>query len=516
MTPRSPLAALALAAPLLATVAAHAQTPASAPADPAPATSTMQRHDGLLTVDYQVIKVPGDEPIDLLGFHVFRQVAEGIYLGAGAYGPHLKGEYGGFMAFDLGAHVRYPLGGGWLVSADLSGGGGGGGRNIEQSSTLSGTGGFVRAAVGLAYDFGPVALGINATRMKFRQSLIDGTQANVFLSVPFSYRSGAFALGGRALTPAEERQAASDAGESMLTFSLDNLRQIDPQGTNQETIRTADLQYAHFLAEDTYWFAALGIGYRGLPMYNQMMGGLGQRVRLSRHVTLYGQLGIGTGGYAPELIDTGPGLLIYPKASLEYALSRSTGLALSVGYLAAPEASSRNHTVALAFVKHWSSGDLGGDRGGEGPTRWQGVRFTTSLLTDFNLRYRDIDRDNVQMISIQFDTPLSGDWYLPVQASVATSDYRGYPGYGEVLAGVGRQTQAGPTDRWQLFGELMAGAIVHGLVVKANAGVRYQLNDQLAAQLALGHIESVDRSEKTFSTHSLGLGLSYRFSLPVR
>lgn len=502
-----------MAHPICLTLIGLAAAAAAQGSTQAPAGDGMRRNEALLMLDYQVIKIPGDAPLDLLGFHVHSKVRDWLYLGAGVYAPHVKGEYGGFMAFDVGAHLRYRLGGPWFATADLSGGGGGGGRSIAQSTVLSGTGGFVKGSLGLAYDFGPLAVGASATRMRFRQSLIDSTQANVFVTIPYTYLTGPFGRHGEALSAEDDRRAAAEMGENMLTVTLDNFRQIDPQGSNKGAVRTADLQYSHYFAPDTYWFAALGVGYSGLPIYNQMLGGIGRRVRLSQGLSLYGQVGVGSGGYAPELIDTGPGLLVYPKLAVEYALTRSLGLALSVGYLTAPQASSRNHTYGLALTQHLRAGGSG-DSGSA--ATWRGFRVSVFQQTEFNLRYRDIARDNLQLIGIQVDTPLGGAWYLPVQAAVATNDYLGYPGYGELLAGLGLQTRAGPQDRLQYFGQIMGGANVHGLGYKLGGGLRWLIDDRLSVHLAAGHIETRKSDGTRFSAHSLGIGLDYRFSVPMR
>ena len=125
-------------------------------------------------------------------------------------------------------------------------------------------------------------------------------------------------------------------------------------------------------------------------------------------------------------------------------------------------------------------------------------------------------RDNLQLIGIQVDTPLGGPWYLPVQAAVATNDYLGHPGYGELLAGVGLQTPAGPGARWQAFGQLVGGANVRGLGYKFSGGLRYIIDDRISVQLAAGHIETRKSDGRRFSADSLGLGLDYRFAVPIR
>ncbi|MBQ0929017.1 hypothetical protein KAK07_06380 [Ideonella sp. 4Y16] len=505
MTNRSRRLSSALTLGLLASLTAHAQ-------DSTPPDGSLRRHDALITLDYQKIKVPGDAPIDFMGFHLYHPVGERLHLGAGVYAPLVHGGYGGFMAFDLGAYLRQPISGPLFATAGLSAGGGGGGRSIAQSKVLSGTGGFVKGHVGLGWDFGRFAVGVNAAKVKFRSSAIDSTQANLFVEIPYSYLTGPFASQGTPLSAADERRAAAEVGENMLTVTLDNYRQSSPQGNFKGTLRLADLQYAHFFAPDTYWFGAIGVGYRGLPIYNQVLGGVGQRWRVAPNWALYGQLGLGSGGYSPEQIDTGPGLLVYPKLSAEYALSPTLGLSLSVGHMSAPKASSRNTTYGLALTHHLRPSRAGD----EGPSHWQGFRVSLFHQTDFKLVYRDIARPPLQMIGIQVDTPLNERWYVPVQAAVAYNAYLGYPGYGELLTGLGLQSRAAASDRWQWFGQAMVGANVHGTAAKASGGVRYILDDQMSLSLNLGRLEARSSAGRRFSADTVGLGVDYRFSTPTR
>lgn len=493
-----------------AATTALAQSPAALPSEPA----GLRPNAAMLMLEYQTIKVPGDKPIDLMGFHVYNKVFDGFYVGAGFYAPLFKGEYGGFVAADIGVHVRRGLVGPLFATAGLSAGGGGGGRSIEQSKLLSGTGGFAKGYLGVGYDFGDFTVGVSASKLKFRKSIIDGTQANLFVEMPYSYLTGPFSGHGQPLPPTDDRRAAQEMGENMLSLTLDNYRQIDPKGSNKSTVQIADLQYAHFFAQDTYWFAALGLGYRGLPLYNQLLGGVGRRLRLTPDITLYGQLGVGSGGYAPEVIDTNSGLLVYPKLAAEYALSRDLGLAFSVGYLTAPKGSSRNQTYGLNLIQHLRSG-----QGGDGPAKpasYQGLRVSVFHQTAYHLRYRDIDQPPLQMIGLQLDIPLGQRWYLPLQASGAYNAYLGYPGYAEVLAGIGLQTHAPPGDRLQAFGQLMGGANVHGKAAKLSAGLRYILSERLALNLTAGHMEARNASGARFNSDTLAVGLDYRFSIPTR
>jgi hypothetical protein len=528
MAPRTSISAGILVAGLVAGLSggtrAAAQTTEQAPG-PSPKARADQRtagagglrqNEGLVLLDYQSIRVKGDQPIDLMGFHVHNKVADGLYFGAGFYAPLIQGQYGGFTAFDIGVHARRPLAGRLFATAGLSAGGGAGGRSVEQAKALSGTGGFYKGYLGLGVDFNDFALGVNVSKMRFGRSAIDGTQANAFLEVPFGYLTGAFSSHGQPLSAADARQAAAGSDERMLTVVFDNFRQRNPEGSFKGSFSTADLQYAHYFARDTFWYAGIGVGWRGMPLYNQVLGGVGQRFALSPRVTLYGQLGVGSGGYAPEKINTDAGLLVYPRVWAEYALTRELGLSLSAGYLVAPKGTSKNASVGLALTHHIRAGQGPGQAagGGSGP-RYQAFRVSLFQQVDTGVRFLGIDRGRLQMIGIQADAIVDDRWYIPLQASVAYSTYLGYPGYGELLAGIGLQSRAAADEPWQVFGQVLAGTNVHGLAVKAGGGVRYGLNERTALHLSAGHIVARSAAGNRFVATSVGLGLDYRFSIPT-
>ncbi|MCE1228583.1 MAG: hypothetical protein LWX11_03720 [Firmicutes bacterium] len=479
--------------------------------------SELQKAEGLVTLDYQVLSVPGDEAIDLMGFHVHHKVTDWMYLGMGGYAPLLKGKYGGFMAFDVGVHLRQRLFGPIYGEAGVAWGGGGGGRSIQQSRILSGTGGFTKGYVGVVYAFEKASLGVNLFRMKFHNSVIDDTRFNVCLQVPFSYSISGFSNSGRRLSEAETRQARAEAGENTLSLGLDNLLQVRPEGTRKDTINSADLQFTHFVSRNAFLFASLGVGYRGLPLYNQMIGGAGYRLKVAPGFNLMGQLGVGSGGDTPDIINTDSGLLLYPKVSAEYLFSPKIGLSVSSGYLVAPKGTSKNLTVGAALNYH-----LGvGGKEEEGPTwipdlHFQGYRFTVFHQSQYHVKFQDIDRDRLQMLAVQFDV-ISGDHlFIPIQAAIASNAYLGYPGYGELLAGVGLQTRLRKAGRWQVFGQAMVGTNVHGLTLKAVGGVHLGLSERTALHVSFGRTQARDSKGRRFSADSLGAGLSYRFSVPSR
>jgi len=504
--------------PLLAVVgaltAADAMAQASAPAGTADAAApALGQAEAMIMLDYQVIPVPGDPSIDLMGFHLLNRLSDWMYLGVGGYAPLVKGEYGGFMAFDVTAHAQRRIWGNLFANAGLSMGAGGGGKSNEQARVLSGTGGFAKVYAGLGYDFTDFSVGANVARMKFKESIIDHTQLNVFVQVPFTYTVGSYARLGQRISAAEAEGDAGSASESTFTWSLDNYAQIDPEGTNKSTIRLVDLQYAHYLTPNAYWFASLGVGYRGRPLYNQVLGGLGYRFKASPRVSLFGQVGVGSGGYAPDTIDTGSGLLVYPKLGAEYAITKNLGLALSAGYMAAPTGSSRNTTYGAALSYHIQPGREGA---AADSVLLRGHRFSLFQQTARNVRSRDVDRPNLNMLTGQLDTVLGDHVYVPLQAAIAYNAYLDYPGYGELLAGIGLQSRYEQGDRFQFFGQLLGGTNVHGPIAKADVGLQVGLSDRLAVHASIGRTLAASPKDVGFRADYLGLGLSYRFSVPSR
>lgn len=467
----------------------------------------------MVLLDYQVLRVQGDEPIDLMGVHVYNKVADGLYAGAGLSAPLFRGKYGGFATFDIGAHAQHRLTSQLFATAGLALGGGAGGRNVENAKTLAGTGGFVKGYVGLGYDFGAVAVGANVTHMKFNHAAVGGTQANVFLEIPYTYLTGPYASHGQPLSPADAQQAAAASNERMVTVVLDNYRQRNPEGTYKGAFNILDFQYSQFFSADSYWFASLGMGYRGLPLSNQLLGGVGQRVQISPRMSVYGQLGIGSGIYAPDVINTDSGLLVYPKVSAEYALSKHVGLALSAGYLVAPKGSSKNQSFGIALTRHLRVADDPSTSSGSLPT-YQAFRIGLFQETDFSVRYRDLDRGQVRMIGVQMDALIDEHWYVALRGAGAYSTYLGYPGYGELLLGIGLQSHLDHGDRLQAFGQLMAGTNVHGPGVKGSGGLRYGLSDRLALSMNAGRIVARSSAGNRFVANSVSFGLDYLFSTP--
>jgi len=472
--------------------------------------------NGILMFDYEKIALLEKGSIDLFGVHYLHQFNDWLYFGIGAHAPLIKGEYGGFMTLDATIHVQQKLYDKLFINAGYSLGGGGGGSSVSQSRELSGTGGFIKNYIGLGYEFdNKMSVGVNYTNFKFIDSEIDNSQLNFFLQVPVSYPVGLYANAGTKINIVDN---VSDSLEDTLTVELNNMFQIDPTGISKETINNISLQYSHFLDSNNYLFSEIEIGYKGLPLYNHFLHGVGHKFSLAPRVNLYSQIGIGSGGYSPKNIDTGAGLLIYPKVSLEYLVNNGLGLSLSGGYLYAPTGTSKNYTAGVALNYHLSNNQNNADRvETESDLIYKGLRFSIFPQTEFSAKINGNDHHNINMISTQFDKLLNDNWYFATQVSVAYNDFQTYPGYGEALLGIGVQNKYLRSNNFQNFFQILIGANVHGVILKPSIGTNYSLSDHYALHMQLGSTISVNNANlyrvgKSMSAYHIGIGLTYRFS----
>lgn len=480
----------------------------------------LEKREGILALDYEVIPVRGGPSIDLMGFHALKRLNGWLYLGIGAHAPLVKGNYGGFMAFDATLQAQKTLAGCLFMDAGLSLGGGAGGTSAQQSKTVSGSGALFKTYAGVGYAFDRFSVGVNYANVRFAHSAINHSQFDVYLQMPFSFSTGPYGHPGGWLKvdPIEAGDLLDGLGENILAQGTEQISQIRPEGSNKKDIAIFELQFSHFITKDAYLYFEGGVGYHGLPLYNQVLGGVGYRIAAGPRVQLYGQVALGSGGYAAETINTGPGLLVYPKVTVEGLINRAWGLALSTGYLVAPRGTSKNTTVGVALSYHPFSIQREAFPE-EGDITFKDQRLSLYVQSEERVEVGGRSQSSVHLLTGQYDTVLSRHWYIPVQASIAFNAFLGYPGYGEVLAGLGAQTPDDPSHRFQGFSQVLVGANVFGTIVKPEVGVYCSLGPRLALRAQIGKSFSIGHADGNADNHrlhadSIGLGLSYRFSLP--
>jgi len=490
-------------------------------------TSVLSEANGLLMLDYNKVSLRGGGDFDLFGVHYLHQMNDWLYFGIGISGPMLEGDYGGFFVVDTTIHAKKRLFGNWYVDAGLAFGGGGGGASVKQIKELSGSGRYLKKYLGIGYKVNDNYFGINYADVSISDSLINDSVFNFYYQKPISFSVGSFANAGRKFAPANFRFREYD---SILSFELNNMSQINPTGSYGGDIGLVSPQFSQFFSNNDYLFFGFDLGFSGLDFYNQIHGGIGRRLSISPNINLYGQLGIGSGGWVTDTIQTDSGLLIYPKVKAEYLLNKKTGLSLSAGYLAFPKGTSRNWTVGAGINYHFSADKPGSsDIGADYDLALNGFRVSIFHNTLFDINHNGEKIDDVNMETIQLDYILSDYLYVPFQIGAATNDYKGYAGYVEMFLGLGWQSRYLESEKLQGFAQIMVGMNDVGVnaqedvgpLLNASIGLNYSLSKQLAIYAQIGKTVSVNKYIKSnynnyFRNTSIGLGITYRFSLPTR
>jgi hypothetical protein len=470
---------------------------------------------GLIMLDYESIPLPQGKSIDLHGVNYLHQLNDWLYLGVGLYAPLFEGDYGGFLAVGAAAHVQKKIYHDLFFDAGLSFGGGGGGSSIQQVRDLSGQGGFIKKYVGLGYNLDGYKVGMNYAHFEFLKSQINHAQLNVFFQRPVSYSMGLYANTNKEVDVA---YLFPEGRGSKFSFELNNIFQIHPTGSKKKTINSVSIQLSHDLSERYYGFFAVEVGYQGVTLYNHILEGLGYKWLISNSLMGYIQIGVGSGGYSKVQIDTGAGLLVYPKLSMEYMLSDSLGLSISSGYLFAPKGTSKNYTLG-ASLNYTISKDT--KEFYAEALQFVGQRYSFFEQTDTNVTVGGKNHRNLHFFSMQFDYILNDNWYLPAQVGLAYTPLLGYPGNGELLFGLGLQSKYNADSLFQNFIQILAGPYGHGIMLKPSIGTFYSLSDSYAIYAQYSKVIPLsDYSPKgngrslPIKADAFGIGVSYRFSLP--
>jgi len=82
------------------------------------------------------------------------------------------------------------------------------------------------------------------------------------------------------------------------------------------------------------------------------------------------------------------------------------------------------------------------------------------------------------------------------------------------VAGIGLQSKTDKNSPLQFFGQLLGGTNAHGPVVKAGIGVNVGLSDRLALYASAGKTVAAPSNKTNFRSDNVGLGITYRFSMP--
>lgn len=471
---------------------------------------------GLLKLDYQVIPIPGYQTLDLMGLHYLYGIKNWLYVGVGSNLPVFYGNYGGFFTIDAEAQIQHQLIGNIFGDAGVSFGGGGGGSTARNGGLMCGNGGFTDQYAGLGYRVGDYLFGVNYSHLRFFNSPINHSQVDFYFQKSLSFAVGYYHYLDKLLYSPVQVECDKNcpyASKNVITFELNNYFRYKPTaGQESKPINLISLELSHYLTQKYFIFLEASAGYYGIPAYNELLGGVGYYFLLFPRVGFSSQLGAGSGGYDPHRINTGAGLLIYPKLSLDYLLTQKISLGLTGGYLFAPEGTFQNFTAGLALnYALFTGGKIPDDFNAAEGWIFRGFRVNLFNQTEFDVKVNNATVTNLNLVSVEPDLFVHRHWFIPTQMSFA---YSGHLGYAEGLVGFGVQNQFLKGQRFQYFLATMVGADLNGPIWKPEVGVNYSLTDHAALFAMLARTMSINgASTYEINSNSVGVGLTYRFSL---
>lgn len=466
----------------------------------------------LLKLNYQTISIPSYQPLGLSGLHYLQEINDWFYVGFGTYFAMLQGNYGGFFTLDITTQIQHQLIGNLFADAGVSSGGGAGGTSAENASIIAGHGRYINTYAGLGYRSHHFLIGVNYSYFHFANSPINSTQIDFFIQKSLSFGVGAYRYLDKIAHSISQLVYDKDCpheSKNSLTLEFNNFIQHHPQGLSKKTINLISVEFAHYLGAHYFVFIEGDAGYHGLPAYNQITGGLGYHFLISPRIGFLSQVGVGSGGYDLAEMNTGSGLLIYPKFALEYLFTRHFSLALTGGYLFAPQGTFQSFSAGVAMNYYLFTGGKIHYFDISRKPIFRGFRFHLFHQTEFDVRFQKQNSTDVNLISTEFDCLVRKHWFVPAQVSFS---YSGITGYGEALIGFGLQTKPVAAHQFQYFFQALMGGNNASLIIKPEIGFDYGLSDPVAIYGMISRTIPVNTNQLNAS-YSIGLGLTYRFSL---
>lgn len=140
----------------------------------------MQALPARVTLGFERLRLPDDEPVGLLGAAYVVELAPGWWLGPALYGA-ATGRRGGLFTWGAEGQRRWRLGDRCEAVAGVYVGGGGG------AGVPVGGGLMLRPHVDLMLYLGGWATGISASQVRFPSGAIHSTQFGLLVTVPDKY-----------------------------------------------------------------------------------------------------------------------------------------------------------------------------------------------------------------------------------------------------------------------------------------------------------------------------------------
>tara|TARA_A100001388_G_scaffold134029_1_gene99300 strand:- start:338 stop:1996 length:1659 start_codon:yes stop_codon:yes gene_type:complete len=472
-----------------------------------------------LRFSFEEIDMPDEgEQMGLYSIGAYDRFNPWLYGGVTLYGA-ATGRRGGFFTGGYTLGLESELVDNFFLDAGYYVGAGGGG------SAAQGGGLMLRPHIGVKYDFGWTAVGLNYTYVDFPNGDISSDALALSLDIPFS--SPTINWEEDATTVANYFGAEwsnvsrhrSHLAARFRSYSPTSGSKTTSGGSLNDSLGLVGVEYSYFLDENWFTtFETAGAALGGVGGYAELLAGLGYRLPLRSDDRLALLPALTIGGVGGGNVESGGGFVARANLGLEYRLSPDYSLIMDGGYLTAPDGNFDTPYLGLnlAYVMETFAKDQKGfpleEKDIIQSTKW---RFRPAHQWYFSAQRKGGSSRDMNLLGGKIDW-MGGDWwYLTGQGLSAYEGGAG--GYSEGHWGLG--ILLGPSwKNFQLYGEMLIGAGGGGgvdsgsaLLYKPSIGLEYNLSKDFSLQTGIGKVIS---KEGNLDANTLDAGLIWRFRTP--
>jgi len=382
----------------------------------------------------------------------------------------------------------------------------------------------IRSHVGLKYDFGWSALGLNYSYVDFPNGNISSDATTLSLDIPFT--SPLLNWEDDGLTVADYfgsdwndvSRHRSHLSARVRVYYPSSDSKTTSGGSFNDSLGLVGVDYSYFLNEN--WFATLetaGAALGGVGGYAELLAGIGYRQPITKNDRLALLPALTIGGAGGGAVETGGGFVARANLGFEYRLSPELSMIMDSGYLTSPDGTFDTPYLGinLAYVMESFAQDQKGATVTEKDiiqtNKW---RFRPAHQWYFDAQRKGGSSRDMQLLGGKIDW-MGGDWwYLTGQGLSAYEGGAG--GYSEGHWGVGVITPS--WKNWHLYGEMLIGAGGGGgvdsgsaLLYKPSIGLECNLTDDFSLQTGIGKVIS---KEGNLNANTLDVSLVWRFGTP--
>ncbi|MCX7122391.1 MAG: hypothetical protein NTV32_01715 [Gammaproteobacteria bacterium] len=461
---------------------------------------------------YQQYNMPNDlQPLGTVTLEGLVNFTPNWYGGMGVDNG-VSGGHSGYFALNFEGGYQHPIVGPiWIDLGSKVGAGGG-------HQTPVGSGLFYQPYAGLSYHFTHFNLGLDYTYVNFPSGSIHSSQAELVLTVPFTFDYGNASLAG---TPFDTSGHSLAMGRDYFGlvgeayFPASNVTNTSDQ-IDAGNIQLVGVEMGHYFTTHAFGFIqGTGAVHGHSNGYAALIVGPGYEIPVLNSVSLVGKLGVGSGGGAG--INTGGGFIVEPTLGVDVLLTPSFSAELDGGYLDAPDGTFNAAVMSLILKYRFDNAYLADTGSSSVPSQltYQGWRVRVLNETYFNPARTNSNSSAIQLANVNLDYNLNHYFYLTGQSAFAYSGYQ-VGGYFSGMIGGGVQLPIYHNSPVAVFAEALGGAaggagldIGDGAMLEPLVGLNDQVTSSWGLQASVGRLISVQGG---FGSTVMNAGVSYSFS----